>query len=291
MKGDPPMKVRLVGLVALCALTLILSIPGSRESHSQTTKASLSQGEQDLLNEINQARANPQVYASYLEKLKPLFNGKAYKTETLAVTTEEGWTAVEDAITFLRAAKPVGPLSMSEGLYLAAIAHVKDQSGSGATGHKTGSSGGLVEDRVKPFGNWQGGIGENLSYGSESARDRLLTWLIDDGFATRGHRKRIMSPDYKVAGLSCGPHPEYGMMCCLTLAGKFVDATAAKSSKGSQTNSKGAPKNSPPRAALSGSTPTQSNSATKNTDAAKPSNSGGAANANKNNTTTKPRRS
>ena len=283
------MKVRLVGLVALCALTLIVSFPGSRKSYSQTTKAFLSQGEQDLLNEINQARANPQVYASYLEKLKPLFKGKEYKTETLAVTTEEGWSAVEDAIAFLRAAKPVGPLSRSEGLSLAAIAHVKDQSGSGATGHKTGSSGGLVEDRVKPFGNWQGGIGENLSYGNESARDRLLTWLIDDGFASRGHRKRLMSADYKVAGLSCGPHPEYGMMCCLTVAGNFIDAAAAKSSNGSQTNSKGGMKNRPARATLSASTPTQSNGATNNTGAAKPSNSGGAANANKSNTTTKPR--
>src|SRR2546425_10695358 len=159
------MKVRLVGLVMLGALTLILSIP-SRDGHSQTTKAAPSKAEQDLLNEINQARANPQLYASHLEKLKPLFKGKEYRTETLAVTTEEGWNAVEDAITFLRAAKPVGPLSMSEGLCLAAIAHVRDQSGSGATGHKTGGSGNLVEDRVKPFGNWQGAIGENLSYGN-----------------------------------------------------------------------------------------------------------------------------
>ena len=277
------MKVRLVGLVTLCALTLILSIPGSREGHSQTTKAALSQGEQDVLNEINQARANPQVYASYLEKLKPLFKGKEYQTETLAVTTKEGWNAVEDAITFLRAAKPVGPLSMSEGLCLAAIAHVKEQSGSGTTGHKTSGSGSLVEDRVKPFGNWQGGIGENLSYGNESARDRLLTWLIDDGFASRGHRKRLMSAEYKVAGLSCGPHPEYGTMCCLTLAGSFTDAAAARSSTGNQN------KKSTASATRSVTRQTQSNGAAKNTNAAKPSNGGGATNANKGKTTTKPR--
>ena len=36
---------------------------------------------------------------------------------------------------FLRAAKPQGPLNMSPGLCLAAATHVKDQSGSGATGH------------------------------------------------------------------------------------------------------------------------------------------------------------
>jgi uncharacterized protein YkwD len=282
------MKVRLVGLVALCALTLILSIPGSREGHSQTTKAALSQGEQDVLNEINQARANPQVYASYLEKLKPLFKGKEYKTETLAVTTKEGWSAVEDAIAFLRAAKPVGPLSMSEGLYLAAITHVRDQSGSGTTGHKTSGSGGLVEDRVKPFGNWQGGIGENLSYGSESARDRLLTWLIDDGFASRGHRKRLMSADYTVAGLSCGPHPEYGTMCCLTLAGSFIDASAAKSATANQNKSSGALKKSAPSAKRS-ITQTRSKGAARNTNTARPSNNGGTENANASKTTSKPR--
>jgi hypothetical protein len=63
---------------------------------------------------------------------------------------------------------------------------------------------------VKPFGTWQGAIGENLTYGNESARERVLTWLIDDGFASRGHRKRLLSSEYKVAGLACGPHPEFG---------------------------------------------------------------------------------
>lgn len=164
----------------------------------------LSQDEQDLLNEINQDRAHPQVYASYLEKLKPLFNGKEYKTATLAVTTEEGWSAVEDAISFLRAARPLGPLSPSHGLCLAAMAHVKDQAANGATGHK-GNDSSFIEQRVKRFGTWQGGIGENLTYGNESARDKLLTWGIDDGFAIRGHRRRLMSPDYKVAGVCCGP--------------------------------------------------------------------------------------
>jgi len=73
---------------------------------------------------------------------------------------------------------------------------------------------------------WQGGVGENLSYGNESARERVVTWLIDDGVSTRGHRTRLLSADYKVAGLSCGPHPEYGTMCVVTLAGGFVDQKA-----------------------------------------------------------------
>src|SRR5205807_8717638 len=85
----------------------------------------------------------------------------------------------------------------------------------------------FIEQRVKPFGTWEGVIGENLTYGDQPARERLLTWLIDDGFASRGHRKRLMGAEYKVAGLSCGPHPEYKSMCVLDLAGGFVDIPTA----------------------------------------------------------------
>jgi uncharacterized protein YkwD len=247
------MKFRLFGLFALsCAfVTILCNQPAT--TYSQATTATLSKAEQDFLTEINKARAEPQLYASYLEKLKPLFKGKVYTAEGMGsgLETQEGWDAVEDAIKFMRAAKPVGPLNASEGLRLAAISHVRDQSGSGATGHASGDRT-LIEDRVKPFGAWQGDIGENLSYGNESARERLLTWLIDDGVKTRGHRRRVMSHDYKVAGLSCGPHPEYGAMCVLAMAGGFTDTTA----KAQPAKSGNVLKNEPAKATLSVTAPT-----------------------------------
>src|SRR6266513_5756341 len=225
------MKFRLFGLFALCcAVAINLCSSRIQRGSTQPTKSTpaLSKAEQDLLNEINQARAQAQTYATYLEQLRPLFKGKDYTAAGLAtLTTQEGWDAVADAIKFLRAAKPLGPLSASQGLCLAAATHVKEQSASGATGH-AGSNNTMIEQRVKPFGTWHGGIGENLTYGNESARERILTWLIDDGVATRGHRKRVLSQDYKVAGISCGPHPEYGTMCVLTLAGGFTDFAMAQ---------------------------------------------------------------
>jgi uncharacterized protein YkwD len=271
------MKFRLLGLFALiCALAIIVWNK-SETTHSQTKKSlpALSQAEQDLLNEINQARANPQLYAGYLEKLKPRFKGKQYTTETLEVETQEGWIAVEDAISFLRAAKPVGPLNAADGLNLAASSHVKEQSASGATGH-TGADKMLIEERVKPFGTWQGDLGENLTYGNDSARERVLTWLIDDGFANRNHRKRVMGQNYKVAGISCGPHPEYGAMCVLALAGGFTGSTVTQV----QTNnskSSGTLKNSPPTANLKATVPSNSNT---NTNSNTTRTSNGAANAN-----------
>ena len=270
------MKFRLFGLFALCCALVVVLWNRSETSHSQTTKAALSQTEQDLLSEINKARAEPQVYAAYLEKLKPLFKGKIYTAagQESGLETQEGWDAVEDAIKFMRAAKPVGPLGASEGLRLAAVSHVKDQSASGATGH-TGADKMLIEERVKGLGSWQGDIGENLVYGNESARERILTWLIDDGVKSRGHRRRVMSQDYKVAGVSCGPHPEYGAMCVLAMAGGFTDA-AMKQQTATSDKSSNVLKNQPPQATLSVTAPTTNT----NTTATKTSN-GGNANANK----------
>lgn len=258
------MKFRLIGLFALgCTLAVAISSK-LVTTHSQTKKATptLSKAEQDLLDEINLARANPQVYAGYLEKLKPLFKGKLYTMagQEAALETQEGWDAVDDAIKFMRTAKPVGPLNTSTGLCQAALTHVKDQSATGATGHAGGDSM-MIEQRVKPFGSWSGDIGENLVYGDESARERILTWLIDDGVASRGHRKRIMSQDFKVAGISCGPHPEYGAMCVLTMAGSFSDSSTAQAQpNGSKPNK--VVNDQPPKATLSVTAPpTNTNSA------------------------------
>lgn len=254
------MKFRVLGLLVLvCAFAIIIwNQPETTHSQTKNSLPTLSAAERDLLNEINQARANPQVYAGYLEKLKPRFKGKQYTTETLDVQTQEGWAAVEDAINFMRAAKPLGPLSASDGLYLAASSHVKDQSASGATGH-AGADKMLIEERVKPFGSWQGDIGENLTYGNESARERLLTWLIDDGFANRNHRKRVMGANYKVAGISCGPHPEYGAMCVLALAGGFTDSAATKAAGGTVKSGSNS-KNEPPKTTLSVNAPANTSS-------------------------------
>ena len=54
--------------------------------------------------------------------------------------------------------------------------------------------------------------GENLAYGPYEARDTLLTLAIDDGVASRGHRKNIFKPDFQRLGLCEGPHQEYFQM-------------------------------------------------------------------------------
>src|SRR5437879_6498466 len=114
------------------AAIVVVAITGFHSTQSQTKKAvtdsTLSDSERDLLSEINLARAHPLTYASYLEKLRPMFDGKRYKESSgNSFTTEEGWSAVDDAIAFLRAAKPSGTMRISRGVCLDVIALVREK--------------------------------------------------------------------------------------------------------------------------------------------------------------------
>jgi uncharacterized protein YkwD len=223
----------------VCALALLRHPQAARANGPVAVNAvSYAALEQDLLGEINLARARPAEYASYLEGLRPMFAGKEYRRPGRpALVTEEGAAALEEAIKFMRAARPAGPLSVAAGMCSGARELVKEQGASGATGHK-GADGGYCEQRAQRFGAWKEPIGENLSYGDDTARERVLTLLIDDGVANRGHRQRIMDPAYRVAGVACGEH-KLGSMCVITLAGGFTDSPSA--AQGQPSRNSGAP--------------------------------------------------
>src|SRR5438132_3226117 len=136
------MKLKASWFLILVVVGALLCGPASAQTKQVSKNFDLAAPEKDVLSEINELRAHPEKYVSYLESLKPFFKDKAFQpTGHLLLTTEEGWSAVEDAITFLRTTKPQPPLSLSRGLCLAASTHVKDQTGSGATGHKGSDSG------------------------------------------------------------------------------------------------------------------------------------------------------
>jgi len=215
-----------------CSLALCLSF-ALPHTPAQTTRLTsggaafaLPASENELLDEINFARTRPQEYAAFLEQLRPGFKGKAFRLAgNLEVMTAEGAAALDEAISFLKSARPLPPLSASYGMTLGANAHVADQGARGLFGHK-GTDGSLCDQRLARFGRLTGSVGENLSYGKYTARQRVLAWLIDDGFASRGHRLSIFHKDYKLAGLSCGDHSQRTTMCVVTFATGFAEKTA-----------------------------------------------------------------
>jgi uncharacterized protein YkwD len=219
---------------ALFFASFILLTTSPRESSAQNSVApkTVAYGalEQDVLKEINLARTRPAEYAAYLEQLRPYFVGKELREPGKpALVTAEGVAALDEAIRFLRSAKPVPAFTMSAGMCYGARELVKDQGATGATGHK-GADGSFCEQRAKRFGTWTDPIGEDIAYGNDTPRDRVIAWLIDDGVANRGHRARLFNTSYKVVGVACGDH-KMGGMCVITFAAGFADKLDAAQPK------------------------------------------------------------
>jgi len=167
---------------------------------------------------MNSARTNPPAYARHLQELLGSFDGKVIrKPGKVGLRTQEGKSAVVEAISFLKRTAPVPPLKRSAALAAAARDHVRDQGITGEIGH-TGTDGSTMTSRIERHGTWMGGISENIDYGADTARDVVISLIVDDGVPSRGHRKNIFRQETRFAGVACGAHQRYRSMCVIDYA-------------------------------------------------------------------------
>ena len=104
-----------------------------------------------IINEMNLARQNPALYATFVVQTRQNYSGGVCLLPgNVRMGTHEGVRALDDAIRFLRRAKPQPSLALSPGLCLAAADHCREQAG-GATGHY-GSDGGDPGNRINRYG-------------------------------------------------------------------------------------------------------------------------------------------
>lgn len=170
-----------------------------------------------IVDELNTMRNNPVAYAKYLEDLRTDYS----KSQTF-----EGLPALDEAINALKAAKPLGKVDWSDGLFKIADVHAADLSATGTFSHK-GSDGSTPIDRVNRFGSFSGYTGEAITTYSESARIIIINWLIDDGNKRRGHRKILLEPSLTVAGVSAKQNAKTGFYCVLVAAADYAEKGAA----------------------------------------------------------------
>lgn len=217
---------------AVATVSMKTSTDGKTDVKTDTAKVDyLSPAEQEILAEINRARAEPQTYIAYLEELKKYFKGNQLaRPGKQSMTTMEGIAAVDDAITYLRTVKPLPPLTTAKGLCLAAKDHTLDMLKSGLEGHK-GSDGSIPDDRVARYGQWQMAVGEAIIYKYEAPRDVVLGMLIDDGTPSRGHRKNIFNSNFRVIGINVSTPGNSSIMGVVDYAGGFTEKNAADATK------------------------------------------------------------
>lgn len=166
-----------------------------------------------VFEETNLARTDPASYARLLEAQLPCYRGRQLLLPgRTPILTTEGRRAVDEAIRYLLAARPVKALRWSPDLSLAALDHVGDQGPRGAIGHN-GSKGSTPKTRLKRRGVEYSMLAENISYGHRVARDIVLALIVDDGVADRGHRQNLFLASIDTMGVACGPHRTYGWMC------------------------------------------------------------------------------
>jgi uncharacterized protein YkwD len=197
---------------------------GGTVSSTQRSDADYRRIEAELMVELNAARANPPGYSAYLSQLLPGFSGNLLRRPgwPAPVQTQEGAAAVREGIDALKSQIPVPVLSLSSALSLAARDLALDQARTGGIGHNA-SDGSTPASRMARYGTWDVSYSENVDYGPViSGRDVLVDLIVDDGVRDRGHRRNIFDASARVAGISCGPHPKYGVMCVIDQAGRFT---------------------------------------------------------------------
>ena len=189
-------KLQSVKIIAIIAFVLFCAIPSQADDLAAQVQA-----------ELNLARTAPLHYAQIVA----------------GHHRGAGERAVAEAVRFLEKARPLPPLTRSEGLSASALGHVLDLGPSGARGH-TGRDGSTPWKRMARFGRWSGSVAENISYGESEARGIVVSLIIDDGVRGRGHRLNIFGRNLFRVGIACGAHAGYGTMCVMDFAGAFAEA-------------------------------------------------------------------
>jgi uncharacterized protein YkwD len=206
---------RSTSLALVFSLIAVSSVvAGQKQEESASGRA--------VIREMNLARQNPALYATFLQELRSRMNGNLLVLPgTTRIRTKEGTAAVDEAIRFLRNAQALAPLAFSPGMSRAAADHCADQA-SGGFGHE-GRDRSHAGQRIARYGTSMGGWAENISYGKSTARDVVLALIIDDGLPARKHRTNIFNPNYNVAGAAFGPHARFRTMCSMDFAGGYAE--------------------------------------------------------------------
>jgi uncharacterized protein YkwD len=207
-------------------ILLTLTVAFLPRAQAATVKHSAAGDRLDLaravIQQMNRVRTDPQGYAAFLETCRPFYKDRLLELPgQVAIRTQEGVGALDEAIRVLRRTSPVAALDESAALKSSAALLAGEQAQTGGVGH-FGRDGSTPFTRMARYGTWLDEAAENVDYGSRSAERIVADLVVDDGESGRGHRRNILNEDFHVAGAGIGRHPRYGTVCVIDFAARFA---------------------------------------------------------------------
>jgi len=182
----------------------------------------LNDDEKNLILAMNLIRFDPPRYSRmYIYPKLQYFSGTAFNFPGRpTLRTKEGIEAVRELYLELLKAEPMPIFYPSRGMCRASRDHAIYMKNTGATSHQ--GQGGM-SDRVSKYGEWISGLAENLQWGTSNAHDAIVSLMVDDGIRSRGHRKNMMNPSYKVVGVAVEEHPRWRISYVINYAVDFIE--------------------------------------------------------------------
>jgi len=172
----------------------------------------LTEIEKDVILEMNMVRSNPKKYADlYLKPMLKKFRGNVFRDTDYDIQTTEGATAVSECIDVLSKERTLDLIYPNRRLRKMAKYHAGLQGVTEQIGHNT-PKGETLNQRIKRFKIPCYCWGENIDYGLNSARDIVISLLVDDGVPSRGHRDNILNNFFNWVGVYFGSHKKYKYM-------------------------------------------------------------------------------
>lgn len=176
-----------------------------------------------ILIEHNRVRVDPKSYIPLVEAQMKLLKDKIlFRPGEVPIETNEGPTAYEEAINFLKRQKPIESLTFDERLSKACQDHAEDLGQKGLVSHDS-SLGKSVSERIEQHCEWEECCAENLDFGTRNGVDVIISLLVDDGVKDRGHRLNLFKEEIKIIGIACSVHKEYETVTVLNYVGGVRD--------------------------------------------------------------------
>ena len=128
---------------------------------------------------------------------------------------------------FLKTVAKLDSYKFSESLAKPAHVQLKDLQENNSFGH-FGKDGSNLPARISRFGSLPINYAENITYYVDLPKEIVMTMIIDDGIAGRGHRKNLFSQSFKVVGIAYGKGSGREGLCVTVFANSFREQKIPK---------------------------------------------------------------